>query len=145
MINIFNRNSILIYYVFQVIFNCYTFPYADKIVTKEILLSEKRPFNFAFSLLFTHGINVLFFIFLGIFTEFFSTLFTSSYYISDDGQLRSMVCSDRYLKLWKFIHHQQSQYQPGKTLYRLFTYLYSTQMSLYFSINPSVYLLIFAM
>ena len=40
-----------------------------------------------------------------------------------------------------FIHHQQS----GKKLYMLFTYLYSTQMPLYFSINPSVYLLIFAM
>ena len=80
MINIFNRNSILIYRVCQVIFNC---PFGDEIVTKEILLSEKISFNFALLLLLTCGINILFFIFLGILTDLFSTIFISSYYISD--------------------------------------------------------------
>ena len=58
MINVFNSNYILIHYVYQVIFNCYTISSGDEIVTKEILLSEKRSFNFA---LFTCGINILFF------------------------------------------------------------------------------------
>ena len=84
-ISFFNRNSIPVYYVCQVIFNCYTIPSGDEIVTKEILLLEKRPFNVALLLLFTRGINILFFIFLWIFTDLFSTLFISSYYISDDG------------------------------------------------------------
>ena len=80
MINIFNMNSILIYRVCHVIFNC---PFGDEIVTKEILLSEKISFNFALLLLLTCGINILFFIFLGILTDLFSTIFISSYYISD--------------------------------------------------------------
>ena len=83
MINIFNRNSIFAYYVCQVIFNCYTIPSSDEIVTKDILLLEKRSFNFAILLLFTCWIKILFFIFLGIFTDLFSTLFVSGYYISD--------------------------------------------------------------
>ena len=85
MINIFNWNSILIYHVCQDIFNCYTILSGDEIVTKEFLLSEKRPFNFALLSLLTCGINSLFFIFLGIFIDLLSTLFISSYYLSDSG------------------------------------------------------------
>ena len=69
----------------KLFFYCHTIPSGDEIVTKEIILSEKRPFTFALLLLFTRGINILFFIFLGIFTDLFSALFTSSYYISDDS------------------------------------------------------------
>ena len=75
---IFNRNSILVYYVCPVIFNCYTILSGGEIVTKEILPSNKRTFNFALLLLFTHGINILFFIFLGVFTDLFFILFISS-------------------------------------------------------------------
>ena len=59
MINVFNRNSILLYYVCQVIFNSYAIPPSDEFATKEILVSENRPFKFALLLLFTCGINIL--------------------------------------------------------------------------------------
>ena len=59
MINIFNRNSILLYYVCQVIVNSYPVPPSDEIVTKEILVSENKPFKFALLSLFTCGINIL--------------------------------------------------------------------------------------
>ena len=59
MSNIFDKSFVLIYYVCQVIFDLSTIPSTNKIVTKGV--------------------------FLGIFTYLFSTLFISSYYISDDG------------------------------------------------------------
>ena len=95
MINIFNKNYILICYVCQVIFNCYKIPSSDEIVTKDILLSKKRPFNFSHLLLFTCGINILFFIFLGIFTDLISTLFISSYYMfyGSETQKLPRICS----------------------------------------------------
>ena len=76
IINSFNRNYILVYYVCQVIFNCYTIPSSDKIVKKEILLSVKRPFNFAFLLSK----------FLGIFMDLFIYLMTVSL-----DQLRGVI------------------------------------------------------
>ena len=51
----------------------------------EIITKQKIPFNFALLLRLTCGINMLFFIFLGIFTDLFSILFINSYYISDEG------------------------------------------------------------
>ena len=53
----------------------------DGIVTKGFLRSGKIPFHSALLLLFTCGINILFFIFSGTFTDLFPTLFISRYYI----------------------------------------------------------------
>ena len=79
--HIFNRNFIC--YVCQVIFSC-----------KKVIFQKKRPLNFAFLLLITCEITILFLQILPIFTNLFATLFITSCYISDPvslGQWRAVI------------------------------------------------------